>query len=398
MNIKNKNLSKLNKIPKSIWTLGIISLFMDISSEVIRSLLPIYMVSILGASIIAIGIVEGISEATFLLIRIFSGILSDYLEKRKVISVIGYAISALSKPLFPLANSVSLILLASFFDRLGKGVRESPRDALIGDIAPKAIRGACFGLRRSLDTIGAIIGPILAILGLIIFSNNIKSILWISVIPAILSVIIFMVGIQDIKRKYSEDEIKVVFKLKSIFKLGYKYWQVVWIGGILNLARFSEAFLILKAYQIGLPITYVPFVIVIMNCFYATASYPAGILSDNVDRKTILTIGIIFLFIADLILAFANNIWALAVGVGLWGMHMAFSKGILDAMLADITPSRLLGSAYGIFYFICGIAVLLASMISGGLWQIYGSFYSFLFGAFLALLACISLIFKNHET
>jgi len=399
MDSKNKNMSKLKKIPKSIWTLGIVSLFMDISSEIIHSLLPIFMVSILGSSIIAIGIVEGISEATFLLIRIFSGVLSDYLGKRKIISVIGYGISALSKPLFPLANSVSLILIARFFDRLGKGVRESPRDALIGDIAPKSIRGACFGLRQSLDTIGALIGPIVAILGLLIFSNNIRAILWVSVIPAILSVVIFIVGIHDVEHKYTEDEKTFIFKFKNIFKIGTEYWQIVLIGGLLNLARFSDAFLILKAYELGLPITYVPLVMVLMNCFYAVSSYPAGILSDNINRKFILIIGIVFLIIADLVLAFTDSTWMLALGVGFWGMHMAFTKGILDAMVTDTASIRLLGSAYGIFNFVCGIAVLFASIISGVLWQVYGPFYSFSVGAFLAFLACLSLslLIKNNN-
>ncbi len=385
---------KLSKIPRSIWALGFVSLFMDTSSELIHSLLPIFMVSTLGASMAYVGIVEGIAESTSLIVKIFAGTLSDYLRKRKLLTMIGYGIAAFTKPLFPIANTIHLVLVARFFDRIGKGIRGAPRDAMIGDIAPPKIRGTCFGLRQSLDTVGAFLGPLLAVAGMLALSGNIRLVLWIAVVPAILSVITLAIGVKEPKvRHYTQTKHK--FKIRDIFNVGPAYWQIVVISGAFTLARFSDAFLILKAKDIGIPITFVPLVMVVMNIIYAFAAYPVGILSDNMNRKRILVIGITFLLAADLVLGFSNNVWMLGLGLGLWGMHMAFTQGLLATMVTDATPSKLRGTAYGVFYFVSGIAALASSIIAGVLWDQFGSSITFFVGAIFTLLALVGLLVAN---
>ena len=397
-NIKNKNLLALVSIPRSIWALGFVSLFMDASSELIHSLLPVFMVSTLGASMIFVGIVEGIAEATSLIVKIFSGTLSDYLRKRKLLTVIGYGMSTFTKPFFPLANTIGLVLSARFVDRIGKGIRDAPRDAMMGDIAPPEIRGTCFGLRQSLDTVGAFLGPLLAICGMLLLSDNIRAVLWIAIIPAFIAFIILIIGVKEPKIHHHE-KIKIKIKIKDIYKIGSAYWQLVAVAGVLTLARFSEAFLILKAKDTGLSIAFVPLVMVAMNFIYAFAAYPAGIISDKVNRKTILLIGIVFLIIADIVLGFTSNLWMLTLGIIFWGMHMAFTQGLLATMVTDTTPQELRGTAYGVFNFVCGIAMLFSSIIAGVLWSRYGSSLAFFTGAMFSTIAFIGLfiIHSNHN-
>jgi MFS family permease len=389
----DRRLARLKSIPKSIWALGFVSLFTDVSSELVHSLLPVFMATTLGASMLSVGMVEGIAEATALITKMFSGALSDYLGHRKLLTLIGYGIAALTKPLFPMADSVSTVFAARFIDRIGKGVRGAPRDALIGDIAPAEIRGACFGLRQSLDTVGAFIGPLLAMLAMALFMDNIRAALWIAVIPGLISVVILAIGVKEPERHQSEDK-KPTFRVRDIRQVGKAYWRLVAVASLLTLARFSEAFLILKAQAVGLPIALVPAVLVLMNFVYFLAAYPAGKWSDEgKGRSSTVLIGIGFLIAADIVLALAGNLWLLALGVSLWGLHMGFTQGLLATMVTDTTPPQLRGTAYGIFNLASGITMLLASVIAGAVWDSFGATATFLAGAVFAAIASAGLFF-----
>lgn len=393
--IKNKN-TYFTKMPTSIWILGTVSMFMDISSELIHSLLPIFAVTTLGISMTFIGIMEGVAEAVALIIRMISGPLSDYLHNRKLLSMIGYGLAAFSKLLFPLANSFNFLLMARLIDRTGKGIRGAPLEALVGDIAPHDIRGRSFALRQALDTIGAVLGPLLAIAGMIIFSGNIRLVLWLAVIPAFISLLIFTIFIKEPKPKIKHD-IENKIKIIDIRNMGKAYWNIMAISGVLMLARFSEAFLLLKAQVIGIHISFIPVIMILMNIVYSSTTYYAGVLSDRLNRKTVLLFGITFLFIADLFLGFADNYFLLILGVILWGMHMAFSQSLLTTMVTDTAPEKLRGTAYGIFNLICGIGILISSVMAGVLWDRFGSSVTFFVGAIFTLLAFISLLLTKYE-
>ncbi len=391
-----KKPSRLKAIPRSIWALGFVSMFMDTSSELIHSLLPIFMVSTLGASMTSVGIIEGIAESSALIAKIFSGTLSDYFGKRKLLVMIGYGMAALTKPLFPIANTVGMVLTARFIDRIGKGIRGAPRDALVGDIAPPEIRGACFGLRQSLDTVGAFLGPLLAIAGMLLLANNIRTVFWLAVVPAIIAFLLLAFVVKEPEKQHTT-KAKSPIRIRDIRYVGSAYWQLVAIAGVLTLARFSEAFLILKAQATGLPIAFVPMVMVVMNIIYSVAAYPAGILSDGVNRKTVLLIGVAFLIAADVVLGFTSNLWMLTLGVSLWGLHMAFTQGLLAAMVTDTTPAELRGTAYGVFNLVCGVAMLIASVIAGLLWDKFGASVTFFTGAAFTTIALIGLLLLRHK-
>lgn len=378
-------------MPKSIWVLGFVSLFMDASSELVHSLLPVFLVSTLHASVSYVGIIEGIAESSALIVKIFSGALSDYFGKHKPLTVMGYGLAALSKPLFPLAHTAGLVLGARFIDRIGKGIRGAPRDALMGELSPQAIRGAAFGLRQSLDTVGAILGPLLAIAGMLLLANNIRAVLWIAVIPAILSVLLLIFGIKEPQRENIK-RTKTIWHVREILKVGSGYWQLVAIAGVLTLARISDAFLILKAQDTGLSIAWVPLVMVVMNIFYAWAAYPAGKLSDQIGRKAVLLIGCGFLIFAHLSLGFSNNYAGLGLGIILWGLHLGFTQGLLAAMVTDTTPAHLRGTAYGAFFLVSGLAMLIGSIAAGRLWDLFGASTVFLTGAVISTLAFLGLL------
>jgi MFS family permease len=383
--------SHFNDIPPSIWALGFVSLFMDASSELVHSLLPVYMVTALGASVTSVGLIEGVAEATAMIVKIFSGTLSDVFGKRKLLTVIGYGMAAITKPLFPLADSIGLVLAARFIDRIGKGIRGAPRDALIGEIAPANLRGACFGLRQSLDTVGAVVGPLLAMLFMLTMADNIRAVLWIAVIPAFIAVAILIFGVHEPASARPAGHARIPIRLRDIGHVGRAYWQIVAMAALLTLARFSEAFLILKGQATGLPSAFVPVVFVGMNIVYSLAAYPAGRLSDSINRSTVLKAGVAFLIAADLVLASTSNFWTLALGIALWGLHMGFTQGLFAAMIADATPSQLRGTAFGIFNLASGIAMLLASVIAGVLWDRYGPAFTFLAGAAFSVTALIGL-------
>jgi MFS family permease len=389
--------ARLTSIPRGIWALGLVSLFMDVSSELVHSLLPVFLVTTLGASMTSVGIVEGVAEATALMTRIFSGTLSDYLGKRKLLTLIGYGMAALTKPLFPLANSIGMVFAARFIDRIGKGVRGAPRDALVGDLAPAEIRGACFGLRQSLDTVGAFVGPLLAMLGMTMFADNIRAVLWIAVIPGFISVAILAFGVKE-PRHHRADNGKPAFRVRDLRHVPMAYWKLVAVTTVLALARFSEAFLILKAQATGLPLALVPAVLALMNVVYAVAAYPAGRSSDNgADRYHVVMIGTAFLIAADLVLAFTDNLWLLPLGIGLWGLHMGFTQGLLAAIVTDITPPSLRGTAYGVFNLTSGLAMLVANVIAGAIWDRFGPTATFCAGAVAASAALAGLLCSKSK-
>ncbi len=382
--------SRLREVPPAVWALGFVSLLMDVSSEIIHALLPVYLVTVLGTSMLTVGFIEGIAEATASITKMFSGALSDRLGKRKLLAVIGYGLAAFTKPIFPLASSVSWLVAARFIDRIGKGIRGAPRDALIADIAPTHLRGASFGLRQSLDTVGAFLGPALAI-GLMWLTANFQTVFWFAVVPAFVSVGLLLFAVHEPGRPPGLRRVRAPLSLAELKRLGLAYWWVVGIAVVFSIARFSEAFLILQAQSVGLRVMLVPMVLVLMNVVYAFAAYPAGVLSDHANRITILGLGFGILVTADLVLAFTEGIAGVAVGVALWGLHMGFTQGLLATLIADTAPPELRGTAYGIFNLMVGLALLLASVLAGALWDIVGSQATFLTGAAFTALALAGL-------
>jgi len=377
--------------------LGFVSLFMDISSELIHSLLPVFMVSSLGASVVAVGIVEGIAESTALIVKVFSGAISDYLGRRKSLAVIGYGLGALSKPLFALALSVNWVLAARFMDRIGKGIRGAPRDALVADLTPPEIRGAAYGLRQALDTVGAVAGPLLGVLLMLLWAGDFRTVFWYAVIPAFIAVLLLVLGVEEPRTGAARRRPASPIQWKTLSELGSAYWFVVAAGGVFTLARFSEAFLILRAQQQGLPDTYAPLVMVVMNVVYALVAYPIGKLADRMSHMTLLGAGLVTLVIADLVLAQAQGLAAVALGVVFWGLHMGMTQGLLATMVADRAPAHLRGTAFGFFNLASGVAMLIASVLAGLLWDSLGSAVTFYAGALFSLAALIMLVLGSRR-
>lgn len=365
-------------------------MLMDISSEMVHALLPLYMVTVLGTSVLAVGLIEGIAEATASITKVFSGALSDRLGKRKLLAVVGYGLGALTKPVFPLAPVLEWLVGARFVDRVGKGIRGAPRDALVADITPAHLRGAAYGLRQTLDTIGAFTGPLLAMALMWWTADNFQLVFWVAVVPAFLAVVVLVFAVREPK-VVAARPVRAPLSRRELARLGAPYWWVVGVGTVFTLARFSEAFLILRAESIGLPLMWAPAVLVVMGVAYALSAYPAGALSDRVSRVSVLSAGLVLLVAADLVLAFASDAWGLALGVALWGLHMGFTQGLFNAMIADHAPGELRGTAFGMFNLLTGVALLLASVIAGALWDAVGYRATFLAGAGFAVLTLAGL-------
>lgn len=377
------------RLPRAIWALGLVSLFMDLSSELVHGLLPVYMTTVLGASMLAVGLVEGISEATASVMKLFSGALSDRLGRRKPLVILGYGLAALSKPFFPLANSVGLVLAARFADRIGKGIRGAPRDALIADITPQEQRGAAYGLRQALDTIGAVLGPLAAIALMLALASDIRSVLWIAVVPAVVSVAILVIYVREPEGvRASPGKIS----LASAGALGRHYWAVVGLGAVLTLARFSEAFLVLRAQDLGLALALVPAVLVVMNLTYTAVAYPAGVAADHGHRRALLLWGLAALIASDLVIASSASLAAFFAAVLLWGVHMGLTQGLLSKLVADAAPLELRGTAFGVFHLVSGIALFAASLLAGGLWSVFGASATFYAGAAFTAVALVGLL------
>jgi MFS family permease len=386
------DLATLRLIPRSIWSLGFVSLLMDVSSEMIHALLPVYLVSVMGTSNLTVGMIEGVGEATANITKIFSGAISDWIGHRKVVVALGYGLAAFSKPLFALAPNAGWIMAARFIDRMGKGVRDAPRDALIADLTPETVRGASYGLRQALDTVGGFVGPLLAILFMWATSDRYTVVFWIAVIPAFLSMAFMIFGVQEPERAGKTRNAPAPSGRAALAQLGSAYWMIVVVGTVFALAQFSAAFLILKARAAGLPVALAPLVYITMNVVFALGAYPAGVLSDRGDRTQLLTWGLIFLMLADFALALSSNLIGVAIGLVLWGLYLAFTQGVLSALIADKAPTELRGTAFGVFNFATGVALLAASSVAGALWDAYGPTATFLAGAAFACLALIGLV------
>jgi len=381
--------------------MGFASLFMDMSSELIHSLLPIFMVAGLGASMLTVGIVEGVAEATAAVLKVFSGALSDYLGRRKFLMVLGYGLAALTKPVFPLAGSVGWVFAARFVDRLGKGIRGAPRDALVADITTPDIRGSAYGLRQALDATGAFLGPLLAVALMMWFANDFRTVMWFAVIPAFLSVALLVVYVREPKRSSASGssepgkKSRMPLKLADARRLPAAYWIIVTIGAMFTLARFSEAFLLLRAEDAGLDIGLAPVVLIVMNVFFAAAAYPAGAAADRIGHRTLLLLGLALLIASHLTLAQASSPLMLFAGAGLWGLHMAFTQGLFSKLVADSAPTDLLGTGFGIFHLVSGGAMLLASVIAGALWSAYGPEATFIAGAAFAAVTAAGIMLRR---
>ena len=377
----------LRGLPRSIWALGLVSMLMDTSSEMILGLLPVFLVSVLGASALQLGLIEGIAEATASLTRVASGALSDRLRKRKIPTAIGYGLAAATKPLFALAPSIGWIFAARFVDRLGKGIRGAPRDALIADIAPAERRGASYGLRQSLDSFGAVLGPILAMLLMMGSGDSFRLVFWVAAVPALLSVLVLLAGVSEPGAHRLGDASRAPIRVRDLGLLGSGYWSVVAVGCIFTLARFSEAFLLLRCAELGVPPSGTPLVLAGMNVAYAASSYPAGRLSDRVPRRHLLALGMGLLLASHLVMAVARDVGLAAMGIGLWGLHMGASQGVLAAAVSDAAPPTLRGTAFGIFHLATGLCALFASVLAGALWQHVGPQSAFSVGAGFAAIA-----------
>jgi len=376
-------------LPRAIWMLGLVSLFMDVSSEMIHALLPVFLLKTLGASALVIGLIEGAAEATAAIVKVFSGAISDRAGRRKPLTLLGYGMAALTKPLFALASGVGLVFFARIADRIGKGIRGAPRDALVADLAPASLRGAAFGLRQSMDTVGALLGPLLAILLMALLSDNIRQVFWFAVLPAMLAVAVLMFGVREPERPRAA--VAPRQPLRGWRALQRPFWVVVAVGVIFQLARFSEAFLILRTQQLGLELAFTPLALVTMNLTYSLSAYPAGHWADRVPRQRLLALGLLLLIAADAALAYAPDWrWALA-GAAIWGLHLGCTQGVLAALVVDTAPDTLRGTAFGVFNLLSGAALLLASVLAGALWQAAGPAWTFAAGAGLAVLALLSL-------
>jgi len=367
---------------------------MDISSEVIHSLLPAFLVTVLGVSALSVGVIEGIAEATASITKIFSGAISDLIGKRKPLVLLGYGLAAVTKPLFPMASGMGMVLIARLVDRIGKGIRGAPRDALVADVTPVELRGSAFGLRQSLDTIGAFLGPLLAMLLMALSGNNFRFVFWVAIMPAFIAVFLIVYGVQEPETPPSAVRRQFSIRLVELAHFNAGFWWLIAIATVLTLARFSEAFLLLAAGHVGMAVALIPAVLVTMNVVYATAAYPFGRLSDSMSRTALLLVGIGFLIVADLVLATAGTVWQVLAGAVFWGLHMGATQGLLSTLVVDGVPANLRGTAFGLYSLITGGALLVASVVAGWVWTVAGPGAAFTAGAIFAGIAVVGIIVK----
>ncbi|HEX8011736.1 MAG TPA: MFS transporter [Casimicrobiaceae bacterium] len=383
-------------IPAGVWTLGVVSLLMDTSSELIHSLLPLFLVTTLGASTLAVGVIEGIAEAAALITKVFSGYLSDYFRDRKALTVLGYGLAAATKPIFALASSVGWVVGARFVDRVSKGIRGAPRDALIADITPGHARGIAYGLRQALDAVGAVAGPALAIVAMLWFADNFRTVFWLAVVPAVAAVALLVFGVREPGHPEPAAKSGPPVTFADVGRLSARYWWVVGIAALMTLARFSEAFLVLRAQSIGMPLAWVPLVMVVMSVVYAVVSYPAGALVDRGRYRAALGAGLLALILADLILSRVGSMGEVLGGAAVWGVHMGLTQGVLAALVAASAPADLRGTAFGLFNLVSGVALLAASVLAGWLWEAYGPAWTFGVGALFTVLAWLALLMQGR--
>jgi MFS family permease len=371
-------------------------MFMDTSSELVHSLLPLYLSSTLGVSMLTIGLIEGVAEATASVTKVFSGVLSDHWRRRKPLALLGYGLSALTKPIFPLAASIGWVAAARFIDRVGKGIRGAPRDALVADITPREMRGAAYGLRQALDSVGAFLGPLLSVAFMLRWNDNIRAVLWLAVAPALISVALLFVGVQEPDSAVAGRSERL--HLGELRRFPRRFWLVMLLGAVFTLARFSEAFLVLRAQNAGLALAYVPLVMIVMNAAYMVSAYPAGVASDHISQKKLLLAGLAALVASDLMLATASSVVSLLIGAAFWGLHMALTQGLFSKLVADAAPIHLRGTAFGILNLTMGVSTLFASLIAGALWNSYGPAATFLAGAGFATSTALGVCMHRTQT
>ncbi len=376
-------------IPRNVWILGFVSLFTDMGSGVVYSLLPFFLVSTLGANVLTVGLIEGLAEATAAIAKIFAGALSDFWQNRKTLAIVGYGLSALSKPLFALTATPATVLGVFLCDRLGKGIRVAPRDALIADTTPPEQLGAAYGLRQSLDTIGAFLGPLAAFTLMAGTAQDFRLVFKLTLIPGLLAVGLLLLGIQEPETARSAKARPHPFDGEVLKQLGRPYWVLLAIALIASLGNSSNAFLLLRANELGMAPTVVPLALVVMNITYFLSAYPAGFLSDRLGRSGVLLSGFILYSLVYAGFAFAHAPWQVWILFGSYGIHLGMNKGIVSALIADTVPAALRGTAFGLFNFVMGGALFLASFLAGGLWQWQGSRVTFLVGSGLTAIAAL---------
>jgi MFS family permease len=379
-------------IPRGVWLLGFTSLFMDVSSEMVHGLLPVFLTGVLGVSALSVGWIEGVSEATASGLKVFSGVASDRLRNRKGLATLGYGLSALTKPVFALAGSAGQVFAARFVDRVGKGIRGAPRDALVADLVGTELRGAAYGLRQSLDTVGAVLGPLLAAALMLATGGAFRTVFWIAALPALAAVAILAFGVREPPRAADTGEARAPLRAADLGRLRGRYWRIVLASVALTLPRASEAFLILRAETVGIPVAYLPLVLGAMNVSYAASAYPAGRLADLVDRRALLAVGCALLAASHAVLAAGAGPLAILAGVLLWGLHLGATQGLFAALVADATPLPLRATGFGVFHLATGLATLAASVGAGWLWQARGPAAPFAVGCALTLFALVSLL------
>ena len=383
------------RLPRAVWVLGLVSLFMDMSSELVHAILPVYLTTVLGLSVLAVGIIEGIAEATASMLKVVSGFISDRFARRKPLALLGYGLAALTKPIFPLADSAFGVVSARFVDRVGKGIRGAPRDALVADVTPPGLRDAAFGLRQSLDTVGAFFGPLLAILFLWLWANDLRAVLWVAVVPATIAVALLAFGLDEPAPQRSLQAQRLQFS--ALRRMPLAYWRLIGLTALIAAARLSEAFLVLRAQETSLPLLWIPLVLIVMSAVYAASSYPAGLLAARFGRSGLLGGSLVALVAAELSLALLPGHPGLWIGVALWGLHMGLSQGGLSAAVADVAPAELRATAFGVFHFVTGVFQLAGCVLAGWLWMHQGSALAFLFGSAFGVGAWILLVMQPRD-
>nr|WP_200892490.1 MFS transporter [Aliterella atlantica] len=394
-----KSLPNLPPLPRQVWVLGWVSLLMDIGSKMIQSVLPLFLVSMLGASLVTVGAIEGIAEVTAAGLKVGSGLISDRGgQHRKWSAVLGYGFSALMIPLYPIATSPGWILAARMGDRMGKGIRVAPRNALVADATPEHQRGAAYGLRYTLDTIGALLGPIVATILLAVSRQNTRLVFWAAMIPAFLAVGLLIWGIQAPPFAQPSSKSKASgLRWQSLQQLGVNYWHLVVVVCLFNLGNSSDAFLLLKAKDVGISFTAVPLVLTAIHAGSAVSAYPAGWLSDRLSRRNVFLVGLGLFALTYGGLAIARQPWQVWLLLGLYGLYQGITQGVLLAMVAaTITPmSR--GTAFSFLSLVAGFSLLLASLLAGWLWQQIGSWAAFGLGSASAIAAILYFIVFLHH-